>query len=72
MRDWLFRLLFPRQYEQIKHLSTFLKVSSNPNFQLNAPDGVCFKDIYVCLEGHTINAEWVEIPVKEKDEDSTK
>jgi len=66
MRDWLFRLLFPKQYEQIKCINELLKVSSSPDCRVSAPDGVCFKDISVYLitnaQGSVINCKWIEIP----------
>ena len=69
MRDWLFRLLFPSQWRQLKHLNELLKVGKNPDFVLSAPDGICFKDIRVYLvtnaPGETINSQWMEIPYEE-------
>ena len=65
-RDFLFKLLFPKQYEEIKRLSDLLKLNDNPDFRLSAPDGMAFKDICVYLatnsEGSAINCQWVEIP----------
>jgi len=67
MRDWLFRSLFPSQYEQIKCINELFKVSNRPDFEVHAPDGVCFKDIKVYLvtdaQGCAINCQWVEIPI---------
>lgn len=65
-KDWLFRLLFPNQYSQIKHINELLKISDSPDFRLTAPDGTCFKDLFVYLktnaQGSAIECNWVEVP----------
>ena len=64
MKDWLFRILFPKQYEQIERIIELFKLSSD--FCLTAPEGVCFKEIRVYLttgtNGTMINCEWAEVP----------
>jgi hypothetical protein len=61
MRDWIFRLLFPRQDRLLKLLR-----EGSPDFCMTAPEGVSFKMLKVYLttnpQGQTINCGWVEIP----------
>jgi hypothetical protein len=71
MRDWIFKLLFPKQYKQINHISDLLHINFAPDFHLTAPKDVCFKDIYVYLvtdtQGNAINCEWSEVPYIARD-----
>ena len=66
MTDWLFRLLFPNQYKQIKHITGLFNKSGSPDCVVSAPDGVCLKNILVYLvtdgQSSTMKCEWIETP----------
>ena len=65
MRDWLFRILFPKQHEKLR----LFKTGNGPDFRLSAPEGMYFKVLNVYLvtdaSGNAINCQWLEFPCEE-------
>ena len=60
MRDWLLKLLFRAEYEQIKRIKT------SPDGYIQTPDDMLLASVSVWVEpgvnNTTLIASWVELP----------
>ena len=68
MRDRLFRLLFPMQYNQIKRINELLVLHNSPDFALHTPEGVYLRDVHVYVttdsEHSSVSCQWLEVPLE--------
>lgn len=67
MRDRLFKLLFPRQYELIQRMNGLFKLSRSPDFALSTPEGTYLKDVHIYLmtdaqDDLSLKCMWFEVP----------
>ena len=60
MIDWLFRLLFKAEYEQIQ------RMKASPDCHLKTPEGMYLTDVSMWVresaEGATLECIWAEVP----------